>query len=38
MTDQLQADLLSAMSGASKIEDEISSGKKVNVPSDNPVV
>ena len=38
MSDQLQADLVSAMSAASQIEDEISSGKKVNVPSDNPVV
>jgi len=36
--DQLKANLQSAMSGVNKIQGEISSGKKINVPSDDPVV
>ncbi len=38
MFDQMTANLQSAMSGINKIEGEISSGKKVEVPSDDPVV
>jgi flagellar hook-associated protein 3 FlgL len=38
MFDQVKVNLQSAMSGINKIQGEISSGKKINLPSDDPVV